>query len=193
MGGRGRSIQIAASRIPCTLEKNELGISPEFSFYSDGTRPFCLLPQCVPWVGKTSRCLNRPPDLEGCYSPSLAPKAMGEGKEGIQRQQCRDVHQHPGSEAKGKNSDQGGSEEEMPTLETAFLSYPLLHPLAHADKAVCPSVPALLVGDPALPRRQPALCSGTERVLESLTLLCSLISTRLCYRFLGMKEKAVTL
>lgn len=104
---------------------------------------------------------------------------MGEGKEGIQRQQCRDVHQHPGREAKGKNSDQGGSEEEMPTLETAFLSYPLLHPLAHADKAVCPSVPALLVGDPALPRRQPALCSGTERVLGSLTLLCSLISTRL--------------
>lgn len=81
----------------------------------------------------------------------------------------------------------------MPGLETASLSYPLLHPLSHADKAVCPSVPALLVGGSALPCRQPALCSGTEHMLGSLTLLCSLISMCLHYRFLGMKEKAVAL
>lgn len=58
----------------------------------------------------------------------------------------------------------------MPALETASLSHPLQSPLSHADKAVCPSVPALLAGNPALPFRQPALCSGTEHMLGSLTL-----------------------
>jgi len=69
----------------CTLEKKELCIGPGFSFYSDGTPPFLLLPQCVPWVGERSGCLNLPPDTSKVviHIPSLAPEAMEEGKEGV--------------------------------------------------------------------------------------------------------------
>lgn len=81
----------------------------------------------------------------------------------------------------------------MPALETASLSHPLQSPLSHADKAVCPSVPALLASNPALPFRQPALCSGTEHMLGSLTLSLLTHLMCLCCRFLGMKEEAMAL
>lgn len=116
---------------------------------------------------------------------------MKEGKKTSQRWQCHDVH--PGERLRRRNIDQRGSQEEMPAPETASLPSSLPRPLSHADKAVCPSVPALLAGDPALPCRQPAFCSRTEHVLGSLALLCSLISMFSCCRFLEMKEGALAL
>lgn len=65
---------------------------------------------------------------------------------------------------------------------------------SHTPTRLCTQVvPALLAGAPALPYRQLAPCSSTEHMLGSLTLLSSLISVCLWYRFLGMKEGAVAL
>lgn len=72
--------------MPGTLDKKELCIGPGFSLYSVGTPPLLLLPQCGPWVGERSGCLNLlPPDTSKVVThiPSLAPEAMEEGKEDI--------------------------------------------------------------------------------------------------------------
>lgn len=123
----------------------------------------------------------------------IPPKPWRKGKKASQRWQCHDVHQHPGRGQGEETVTREGARRRCLLLKQPSYPHLLLCPLSHANKAVCPSVPALLAGNPALPYRQPVLCSSTQHMVGSLVLLCSLISMCLCHIFLEVKKGALTL